>query len=123
MIPLAPPIRLVEERLRERNRVAAAFFERESARLAVACQGMAERFLRGGRLLAFGRDHYATDAQHVSVEFVHPVIVGKRALPVEADAEALARMLALTGGRRAVPVLVEEGRVKQVGWQGRSCLV
>ncbi len=24
---------------------------------------------------------YATDAQHVSVEFVHPVIVGKRALP------------------------------------------
>ena len=24
---------------------------------------------------------YLTDAQHVSVEFVHPVIVGKRALP------------------------------------------
>ena len=81
MIPLAPPIRLVEERLRERNRIAAAFFERESARLAAACQGMAERFLRGGRLLAFGRGQYATDAQHVSVEFVHPVIVGKRALP------------------------------------------
>jgi D-sedoheptulose 7-phosphate isomerase len=42
---------------------------------------MAERFVRGGRLLAFGRNAYATDAQHVSVEFVHPVIVGKRALP------------------------------------------
>jgi D-sedoheptulose 7-phosphate isomerase len=28
-----------------------------------------------------GRNQYATDAQHVSVEFVHPVIVGKRALP------------------------------------------
>jgi D-sedoheptulose 7-phosphate isomerase len=36
---------------------------------------------RGGRLLAFGRGPYATDAQHVSVEFIHPVIVGKRALP------------------------------------------
>ena len=35
----------------------------------------------GGRLLAFGRGSYCTDAQHVSVEFVHPVIVGKRALP------------------------------------------
>jgi D-sedoheptulose 7-phosphate isomerase len=81
MTSLASPIRLVEERLRERNRISAAFFARESARLAAACQGMAERFLRGGRLLAFGRDHYATDAQHVSVEFVHPVIVGKRALP------------------------------------------
>jgi D-sedoheptulose 7-phosphate isomerase len=42
---------------------------------------MSERFLRGGRLLAFGQGPYATDAQHVSVEFVHPVIVGKRALP------------------------------------------
>ncbi len=36
---------------------------------------------KGGRLLAFGRGPYATDAQHVSVEFVHPIIVGKRALP------------------------------------------
>jgi len=49
--------------------------------LAEACREMSDRFLRGGRLLAFGRGPYATDAQHVSVEFVHPVIVGKRALP------------------------------------------
>ncbi|MBE3595589.1 MAG: SIS domain-containing protein [Hydrogenibacillus sp.] len=45
------------------------------------CAEMADRFLRGGRLIAFGRGAYATDAQHVSVEFIHPVIVGKRALP------------------------------------------
>jgi mycoredoxin len=42
---------------------------------------------------------------------------------VETDAAAFARMVALTGGRTAVPVLVEDGRVIQVGWQGRSCLV
>ncbi|MBA2345922.1 MAG: SIS domain-containing protein [Rubrobacter sp.] len=42
---------------------------------------MSRRFLAGGRLLAFGRGSAATDAEHVSVEFVHPVIVGKRALP------------------------------------------
>jgi D-sedoheptulose 7-phosphate isomerase len=72
---------LIEERLLERNRVSQRFFPRESERLATSCQQMAERFLRGGRLLAFGRGQYATDAQHVSVEFVHPVIVGKRALP------------------------------------------
>ncbi|MFY9825894.1 MAG: SIS domain-containing protein [Thermoanaerobaculia bacterium] len=71
----------VAQRLLERNRVSSTFFPAESERLARACQGMAGRFLRGGRLLAFGRGHYATDAQHVSVEFVHPVIVGKRALP------------------------------------------
>lgn len=42
---------------------------------------MSSRFLAGGRLLAFGNGSATTDAQHVSVEFVHPVIVGKRALP------------------------------------------
>ena len=72
---------LVEERLLERNRLCESFFAREAVRLAEACREMSERFLRGGRLLAFGRGPYATDAQHVSVEFVHPVIVGKRALP------------------------------------------
>jgi len=71
----------VEERLLERNLLFEQFFMREAPRLAEACREMSERFLRGGRLLAFGRGPYATDAQHVSVEFVHPVIVGKRALP------------------------------------------
>lgn len=71
----------IEGRLLERNRLFEDFFSREALRLAEACREMSERFLRGGRLLAFGRGPYATDAQHVSVEFVHPVIVGKRALP------------------------------------------
>ena len=71
----------VEERLLERNQLFERFFSRQAPRLAEACREMSERFLRGGRLLAFGRGPYATDAQHVSVEFVHPVIVGKRALP------------------------------------------
>ena len=71
----------VEERLLERNQLFEPFFLREAPRLAEACREMSERFLRGGRLLTFGRGPYATDAQHVSVEFVHPVIVGKRALP------------------------------------------
>jgi D-sedoheptulose 7-phosphate isomerase len=71
----------VEQRLLARNGLMDSFFAREAPRLATASREMSERFLRGGRLLAFGRGPYATDAQHVSVEFVHPVIVGKRALP------------------------------------------
>src|ERR1700726_1258880 len=71
----------IEEGLLARNEIVEEFFSREALRLAEACRSMSERFLKGGRLLAFGRGPYATDAQHVSVEFVHPVIVGKRALP------------------------------------------
>jgi D-sedoheptulose 7-phosphate isomerase len=71
----------IERQLLARNPVLESFFAQEAHRLAHACREMSERFLHGGRLLAFGRGPYATDAQHVSVEFVHPVIVGKRALP------------------------------------------
>jgi len=71
----------VEERLLQRNQIIESYFAADALRLANACREMSERFLKGGRLLAFGRGPYATDAQHVSVEFVHPVIVGKRALP------------------------------------------
>ena len=71
----------IAEQLLSRNRTFDDFFTHEAPRLATVSQEMAERFLRGGRLLAFGRGPCSTDAQHVSVEFVHPVIVGKRALP------------------------------------------
>jgi D-sedoheptulose 7-phosphate isomerase len=69
------------EELLQRNNIFEAFFNAEAPRLAEACHEMSRRFLAGGRLLAFGNGSAATDAQHVSVEFVHPVIVGKRALP------------------------------------------
>ncbi len=69
------------EELLRRNAIFESFFEAEAPRLAEACHEMSQRFLAGGRLLAFGNGSASTDAQHVSVEFVHPVIVGKRALP------------------------------------------
>ena len=58
------------------------FFSSEADRIARLCHQMAERFARGGRLVAFGSSPAArSDVRHVAVEFVHPVIVGKRALP------------------------------------------
>src|SRR5579872_2877548 len=74
-------VKTVEERLLHRNGIIEAFFAEEARPLALLCQEMSERFLKGGRILAFGRGPYATDAQHLSVQFVHPIIAGKRALP------------------------------------------
>ena len=42
---------------------------------------------------------------------------------VEADPEARRRMSLIGAGQRSVPVLVEDGKVVQIGWQGRSCMV
>lgn len=72
---------LVRRLLGERNGFSRAFFAAESPKLAVLAREMAQRFGSDGRLILAGRAEYATDAQHMEVEFVHPVIVGKRALP------------------------------------------
>jgi len=42
---------------------------------------------------------------------------------VETDSEACRRLQELIPGSMAVPVLVENGMVTTVGWQGRSCIV
>lgn len=74
-------VSLVRSQFALRNQLSADYIPRHSELLARVCREMAERFRQGGRLLAVGVGSYITDAQHVSVEFVHPVIVGKRALP------------------------------------------
>jgi hypothetical protein len=83
-------------------RADEAFFSAEAARIARLCHAMAERFARGGRLIALGTTPGSrSDARHVAVEFVHPVIVGKRALPsvalVEPDPVAQARVASQPG--------------------------
>lgn len=42
---------------------------------------------------------------------------------VERDPIARERMRSLAGNPRTVPVLVEDGKILQVGWQGRGCPV
>jgi D-sedoheptulose 7-phosphate isomerase len=86
----------VEAAFARRTAPVAALDERV---LATACRAMAERFLRGGRLVAMGAGPGAADAAHVVVEFVHPVIVGKRALPALALPDGgSAATVALFGG-------------------------
>lgn len=42
---------------------------------------------------------------------------------VETDSVARGRMREIARGERTVPILVEDGKVVQVGWQGRGCIV
>jgi len=78
----ADPARRLQALLSQRTEANRSFFDANAERLARLCHLMAERFARGGRLVALGSSPAArSDARHVAVEFVHPVIVGKRALP------------------------------------------
>jgi D-sedoheptulose 7-phosphate isomerase len=98
LVTLAPRL---DELLARRLSAGERFFAAEAERIARLCLRTAERFTRGGRLLAYGSTPQArSDARHVAVEFVHPVIVGKRALPALAltaeggPVEAQVRLLA-----------------------------
>jgi D-sedoheptulose 7-phosphate isomerase len=75
---------VVQDYFEQNITVPQAFFEAEAGQIAQACLAMARRFLRGGRLLSFAEGPSASDAQHIAVEFVHPVLMGKRALPAMA---------------------------------------
>ncbi|HXH87922.1 MAG TPA: HypC/HybG/HupF family hydrogenase formation chaperone [Gaiellaceae bacterium] len=65
----------------ERERVLSLFLEAEQEQLSLACHALARAFAAGATLVACGNGSAASDAAHVAVEFMHPVIVGKRALP------------------------------------------
>ena len=79
---------------------------------------MARRFAAGGKLIVFGSGAAATDAQHLAVEFVHPVIVGKRALPalsLAADVATLTGVASRDGVRevfaRQLRLLADPGDI------------
>jgi D-sedoheptulose 7-phosphate isomerase len=73
--------RIRVDELLERRTAPLNDLAEHATEVARACHAMAARFHRGGKLMVFGNGGPSTDAQHVAVEFVHPVIVGKRALP------------------------------------------
>lgn len=71
----------LREKVRESDDVRARFFDAEGDVILAAALAMARAFRRGGKLLVCGNGGSATDAQHVAVEFMHPITVGRKSLP------------------------------------------
>ena len=66
---------------RESAEVKLRFIEEHAAQLEACAREMARRFEAGGRLWTLGNGGSACDAEHVAVEFCHPIIEKRRALP------------------------------------------
>ena len=69
------------EKARESVEVKMRFFEENKDRILEASLAMAKAFHRGHKMLVCGNGGSATDAQHIAVEFMHPITVGRKALP------------------------------------------
>ncbi|MBC7929284.1 MAG: SIS domain-containing protein [Rubrivivax sp.] len=83
------------EKVRESVEVKSKFFEENKDTILAASLLMAKAFHRGRKMLVCGNGGSATDAQHVAVEFMHPVIVGRKALPAICLASDMAMVTAV----------------------------
>ena len=71
----------VLRKCRESLEVKERFFVEYADQIAELCEKMAGRFQDGHKLWVMGNGGSACDAQHVAVEFIHPIIEKRRALP------------------------------------------
>lgn len=80
---------------RESAELAAGFVERRAPELERTAQALAARLSRGGRLFVIGNGGSACDALHVAVEFQHPILEKRRALPATALCADIALITAI----------------------------
>jgi D-sedoheptulose 7-phosphate isomerase len=83
------------EKVRESVTVKTEFFEANKETVIAASLLLARAFQRGHKLLVCGNGGSATDAQHVAVEFMHPITVGRKALPAICLANDMAMVTAV----------------------------
>jgi D-sedoheptulose 7-phosphate isomerase len=82
-------------KVRESHEIGSRFFEKNAPAIETCARALAERFRGGGRLLVAGNGGSACDAAHVAVEFVHPVVEKRRALPAVSLSSDVATLTAI----------------------------
>ena len=96
---------------RESADVKEQFFRAEADRIETLVRAMAARFSDGGRLYVMGNGGSATDAQHISLEFFHPIIEKRKALPAIALTADQALLTAISNDRDFAKIFADQLRV------------
>jgi D-sedoheptulose 7-phosphate isomerase len=105
---------------RESSSTKEKFFEENAERIIAVSGEMADRFRAGGKLYVMGNGGSACDALHVAVEFKHPIIEKRRALPAEALAADIATLTAIGNDVDFSRVFVNQ--IKLLGKSGDMAL-
>jgi D-sedoheptulose 7-phosphate isomerase len=96
---------------RESGDVKEQFFRAEAERIEALVRDMAVRFSSGGRLYVMGNGGSATDAQHIALEFFHPIIEKRKALPSMALTADSALLTAISNDRDFAKIFADQLRV------------
>lgn len=105
---------------RESIEMKEKFFDLYAERIEKMCWEMAERFRQGKKLYVMGNGGSACDALHIAVEFKHPIIEKRRALPAEALMTDVATLTAISNDLDFSRVFVNQ--LKLMGQPGDMAL-
>ena len=101
----------ITRKARESAELKERFFREEADRIEQLVRVMADAFTRGGRLFVMGNGGGATDAQHIAVEFFHPIIEKRKPLPAIALSADPALVTAIANDRDFATVFADQLRV------------
>jgi D-sedoheptulose 7-phosphate isomerase len=93
---------------RESAELSLRFFDEHAAQLSSCARALVDRFERGGSMLVLGNGGSACDAQHVAVEFAHPIVEKRRPLRARALSDGAALMTAIGNDGDFSRVFVEQ---------------
>lgn len=96
----------------ESRKTQAEFFAETADRIAECATALSGAFERGARLFVMGNGGSACDAQHLAVEFVHPVLAKRRALPAVALGTEPALLTAIGNDSDFALVFAEQLRMQ-----------
>jgi len=88
--------------------VKQKFFAAYAGRIGELSQRMAHAFAAGRKLWVMGNGGSACDAQHVAVEFIHPILEKRRALPALDLVSQAAVVTAISNDKDFAKVFVDQ---------------
>ena len=98
----------IRRKIQESAETKIRFFEENAESLERCAHALADVFRRDGRLWVMGNGGSSCDAQHVAVEFLHPIIEKRRPLPAQALTVDTAALTAIGNDTDFSQVFVEQ---------------
>jgi D-sedoheptulose 7-phosphate isomerase len=110
--PAAAALRTsILRKCRESMATKEQFFTEQADRIAACCTALAGAFDKGARLFVMGNGGSSCDAAHVAVEFMHPIIEKRPALPALALTTDTALLTAVGNDQDFAVAFVEQLRM------------
>src|SRR5487761_655941 len=98
----------VMRKCRESVEVKQKFFDHYADQIGELCEKMAQQFQSGKQLWVMGNGGSACDAEHVAVEFGHPTIEKRRALPARDLVSQIPVLTAISNDKDFAKVFVDQ---------------